>query len=212
MTALFMALSALGWFINLSQRPRVVKITAICSEVPGELEPSHGFGLLINDHVLFDSCTEAAASKFISKRHARPLVGVVGVPNNPHHAGGFALFGVPVVQPASDISLRVRGVEYRVFRDNRENILYTDGVAISPCGLFTIPFHRLSQRGVKARCIVGGLGGTAYNPYLLSRLTAELRLLGVRCIVALHTAPQLVKELERRFNVFRLGAGSTLEL
>jgi 7,8-dihydropterin-6-yl-methyl-4-(beta-D-ribofuranosyl)aminobenzene 5'-phosphate synthase len=190
----------------------VVKITAICSEVPGELEPSHGFGLLINDHVLFDSCTEAATSRFISKRHARPLVGVVGVPNNPHHVGGFTLFRAPVVRPTSDIALRIRGVEYRVFREGRENVLYVDGVVISPCGLYTIPYHKLSQRGVKARCVVGGLGGTAHNPYLLPRILAELRLLGVRCVVALHTAPQLVKELERRFNVFKLGSGSTLEL
>jgi len=190
----------------------VVKVTALCSEHSGELEPSHGFGVLINGEVLFDSCAEEAASRFAARRRVKPLVGVVGVPDNPHHVGGFALFKIPVIKPASDMALRVRGVEYQVFRESRENFLYVDGVVISPCGLFTIPYHKLSQRGIKARCVVGGLGGTAHNPYLLPRILAELRLLGVRCIVAIHTAPQLVKELEKRFNVYRLGAGSTLEL
>jgi len=75
-----------------------------------------------------------------------------------------------------------------------------------------VPYGEMSRRGVKARCFVGGLGGTAQSPYLLHRVVAELRLLGVRCVVPLHTAPQLVKELERRFNVYRLGAGLSLEL
>jgi len=189
----------------------VVKVTALCSEHPGELEPSHGFGMLVNGHLLFDSCAEEAASRFVARRQVQPVLGVVGVLNS-HHTGGFALFKIPVIQPTSDMILRVRGVEYRVFSESRENVLYVDGVVISPCGLFTIPYHKLSQRGVKARCVVGGLGGTAHNPYLLPRILAELRLLGVRCIVAIHTAPQLVKELEKRFNVYKLGAGSTLEL
>jgi 7,8-dihydropterin-6-yl-methyl-4-(beta-D-ribofuranosyl)aminobenzene 5'-phosphate synthase len=210
-STLFMAPSP-GWFINLNYRGGVVKITALCSEHPGELEPSHGFGVLVNGHVLFDGCAVDAASRFAARRQVKPLVGVVGVPDNPHHVGGFTIFRVPVVRPTSDVALRIRGVEYRVFRESRENVLYVDGVVISPCGLYTIPYHKLSQRGVKARCVVGGLGGTAHNPYLLPRILAELRLLGVRCVVALHTAPQLVKELEKRFNVYRLGAGSTLEL
>jgi 7,8-dihydropterin-6-yl-methyl-4-(beta-D-ribofuranosyl)aminobenzene 5'-phosphate synthase len=57
---------------------------------------------------------------------------------------------------------------------------------------------------VRARCIVGGLGGSAHNPYLLREIVAELRLLGVRCVVAVHNAPQFVRELERRFNVYRM--------
>jgi 7,8-dihydropterin-6-yl-methyl-4-(beta-D-ribofuranosyl)aminobenzene 5'-phosphate synthase len=85
-------------------------------------------------------------------------------------------------------------------------------VVVSPCGLFSVPYHKLSQRGVKARCFVGGLGGTSYSPYLLHRVAAELRLLGVRCVVAMHTAPQLAKELEKKFNVYRLGAGASLEV
>jgi hypothetical protein len=187
----------------------VVKITALCSEAPGRFEPSHGFGVLINGHVLFDSCDREAALRFTDK--IKPLIGVVGVPGNPHHVGGFALFNIPVVLPVSDMVLRVRGVEYQVFKEGRENVLYVDGVVISPCGLFTFPYHRLSQRGVKARCVVGGLGGSANNPYLSTRVMAELRLLGVRCIAVLHTAPQLVRELERKFNVYRVGAGATME-
>lgn len=190
----------------------MVKITALCSELPGPLEPSHGFGLLIDDALLFDSCSVEAAVQFVRRSSVRPRLGVVGVAGNEHHIGGFKVFNVPVVEPRFDMGISLGGRRYEVLHEGRENLLYTDGVVVSPCGLFAIPYHKLSQRGVKARCVVGGLGGSSYNPYLLHRVVAELKLLGVRCVVALHTAPQLVKELERRLNVYRLGAGSTIEV
>mgnify|MGYP001626198610 CR=1 FL=1 len=190
----------------------MVRITAVCSEHPGVLEPSHGFGVLINDAVLFDSCSRSAALQFAARLKAKPSIGVVGVADNEHHSGGFGLYKIPVVNPPLDVELVVRGVRYKVFKERGENILYVDGVVVSPCGLFSVPYHKLSQRGVKARCFVGGLGGTSYSPYLLHRVAAELRLLGVRCVVAMHTAPQLAKELEKKFNVYRLGAGASLEV
>lgn len=190
----------------------MVKITALCSEFPGFLEPSHGFGVLINDNVLFDSCSREAAFRFLLKYQVRPIVGIVGVPSNPHHTGGFELFNIPIIQPSRDLMLKIRGVGYKIYNGGRENVLHINDVIITPCGLYTIPYHKLSQRGLKVRCIVGGLGGSAKNPYLLHRIVAELRLLGVRCIVALHTAPQLLKELERKFNLYKVGAGSTIEV
>ncbi|MEM1598583.1 MAG: hypothetical protein QW598_03040 [Pyrobaculum sp.] len=189
----------------------MVKVTAACSEYPGLLEPSHGFGLLIDDVLMFDACSESAMAAFIRRFNPSPLVGVVGL-DNEHHVGGFKLMKIPVVYPPADLELRIRGRTYVVVKERGESLILTDGVVFSPCGLFTIAHHALSRRGVKARCFVGGLGGTAQSPYLLHRVAAELRLMGVRCVVALHTAPQLVKELERRFNVYKLGAGSTLEV
>ncbi|ACB39657.1 hypothetical protein [Pyrobaculum neutrophilum] len=190
----------------------MVKIAAVCSDFPGSLEPSHGFGLLINDVLLFDSCSREAASAFLSRYPSRPLLGVAGVPGSSHHAGGFDLFNVPVVKPSGDLRLRVRGVEYSLFWERWESVLYVDNVLITPCGLYTLPNHKLSRRGLKARCVVGGLGGTAINPYVQHRVVAELRLLGARCLVVTHTAPQFVKELERKFNVFKIGAGSVVEI
>jgi len=190
----------------------VVKITAVCSESPGAVEPSHGFGVLIDDAVLFDSCSREAMAAFLKASVARPVLGVVGVPDSPHHVGGFELLRVPLVNPPHDLELRVRGRRYLLFKGRRENFMVVDGVVVSPCGLSTVPYGEISRRGIKARCFVGGLGGTAQSPYLLHRVVAELRLLGVRCVVPLHTAPQLVKELERRFNVYKLGAGLSLEL
>ncbi|MFN3804383.1 MAG: hypothetical protein ACK4SY_04955 [Pyrobaculum sp.] len=188
----------------------MVKITAICSENPGEVEPSHGFGVLVDGLLLFDSCSREGMALFLSKREIKPLVGVVGLPDNPHHVGGFSFFKIPVINPTGDLVLKIRGERYVVLKE-RENVLVARDVAILPCGLHTLPYHRLSRRGVKARCVVGGLGGTAHSPYLLHRVVAELRLLGVRCIAPIHTAPQFVKELERRFNVYRLSAGATAE-
>lgn len=189
-----------------------MKITAICSEYPGVLEPSHGFGVVINENLLFDSCTKEAADSFKTTSKIRPKVGVVGVPRNPHHIGGFEVFNIPLVEPKYDVDIVVGGHRYRILAMGRENVVLANDVVISPCGLFTIPYGKLSQRGVKARCIVGALGGTAHNPYLIYRVVGELKSLGVRCIVAIHTAPQLVKELEKKFNIYRVGAGSTLDL
>lgn len=189
-----------------------MRITAVCSDYPGVLEPSHGFGVIINDHLLFDSCTKEAAQQFLARFKTVPTVGVVGLPENPHHVGGFEVFKVAVVMPTQDMEIIVRGVRYKILNMGRENFIQLGDVVFSPCGLFTIPYGKLSSRGVKARCIVGALGGTAQNPYLYYRVVGELKNLGVRCIVALHTAPQFVKELERRFNVYRIGAGSTLEI
>ncbi|RFA96870.1 hypothetical protein [Pyrobaculum aerophilum] len=190
----------------------MVKITAVCSEFPGATEPSHGFGVIVDDVLLFDSCSKEAAVQFVAKASVRPLIGIEGVPGNEHHAGGFGVFKVPVISPPNDMAFILRGKRYIVFKERGENLLYIDGVVISPCGLYSIPYHKLSRRGVKARCLVGGLGGTSYNPYVVHRINAELRLLGVKCVVALHTAPQLVKDLEKKFNVYRIGAGASIEI
>lgn len=138
-------------------------------------------------------------------------VGIVGLAGNPHHVGGFQLLKTPVITPVHDLEVKVGGKTYRVLNFGRENVIVVDDVVISPCGLYTIPFSRLSGRGVKAKCLVGGLGGSSHSPYLFRRAVAELRLIGVRCLVALHTAPQIERELERRFNVYRLPAGFTIE-
>ncbi len=188
----------------------MVRVLTVCSEHPGSVEPSHGFGMLINDHLLFDSCSREGMSLFLSKREIKPLLGVVGF-DNPHHVGGFTHFDIPVVKPAVDMELKIRGETYKILA-GRENVLITGDVVISPCGLFTFPYHRLSRRGVKARCVVGALGGTAHSPYVVHRVVAELKLLGVRCVAVTHTAPQFVRELERRFNVYRLRAGEETQL
>ncbi|MFN7105893.1 MAG: hypothetical protein ACK4M3_04855, partial [Pyrobaculum sp.] len=149
----------------------MVKITVICSENPGEIEPSHGFGVLVDGLLLFDSCSKEGMSLFLSKREIRPLLGVVGLQDNSHHVGGFSILKIPVINPSGDVVLKIRGERYVVLKE-RENVLVARDVVIIPCGLHTLPYHKLSRRGVKARCVVGGLGGTAYNPYLFHRIVA----------------------------------------
>ncbi|MEL9991100.1 MAG: hypothetical protein QXP98_09110 [Thermoproteus sp.] len=189
-----------------------MKLTAICSDFGGKLPPSHGFGVLLESGLLFDSCSEEAARAFIKAFEASPRLGISAV-DNPHHSGGFAVFKVPVIRWQEGIlEFRLGGVVHRVIGFGREAMLVVGRTVVSPCGLFTIPFGKLSSLGLKADCFVGGLGGSTASPYALSRVLGELRALGVRCVAPLHTPQGMIKEVERRFNVYRLGAGSEIEI
>lgn len=187
-----------------------MRITAICGDRPGPLPPSHGFGLLIEGTIAFDACTREAMGTFLARSADRPRLGVVGL-ENPHHTGGFSLLDIPVLRPAADVEVRYRGISMRILH-GRENVAVVGDVVIVPCGVYTMPYRLLSSRGLKARCLVGALGGTAQSPYALHRVLGELRELGVRCLVPLHTPPGMLREAERRFNVLHLASGGTVEI
>jgi hypothetical protein len=189
-----------------------VKLTAVCSDYEGRLPPSHGFGVLLDSGVLFDSCAEDAARLFLEALRPSPVLGISAL-DNPHHAGGFSVFGVPVIRWSRGVlDVKVGGVLHRVIGFGRESVLVVGRTVISPCGLFTVPFGRLSAMHLRANCFVGGLGVSTASPYATSRALGELRALGVRCVAPLHSPPGVARELERRFNVYRLGAGSELEI
>ncbi|MGC9169978.1 MAG: hypothetical protein ACP5HD_04460 [Thermoproteus sp.] len=189
-----------------------MKVYAICSDFEGKLPPSHGFGVFLDSGVVFDSCTEDVARRFLEEAPRPPILGISAV-DNLHHSGGFSAFNVPVIRWAEGVlDLRIGGTLHRVIGFGREAVLIVGRTVISPCGLFTIPFGKLSRMGLRADCFVGGLGGSTASPYAVSRVLGELRALGVRCVAPLHSPPGIVREVERRFNVYRLGAGSALEI
>lgn len=157
-----------------------------------------------------DACSREAMERFLSASAARPRLGIVGL-ENPHHIGGFSLLDIPVLRPAADVELRYRGLHVRVLH-GRENVALVGDVLIVPCGMYTMPYRALSARGIKARCLVGALGGTAHSPYVLHRVLGELRELGIRCIAPLHTPPGMLREAERRFNVIPLASGATVDI
>ncbi|MFB6490827.1 MAG: hypothetical protein TU35_006240 [Thermoproteus sp. AZ2] len=192
----------------------MAKITFICGEVSRHpaLSPSHGFGVVINDVLAFDACSREAAEEFVKAFGIRPILGLASM-NNPHHIGGFSAFGAPVVLWTDGVlALRIRGVVYRALGLGREAVLLVGRTVVSPCGMYTVPFGALSAAGVKADCFVGGLGGSTASPYSVARIMGELKAIGVRCVAPIHTAPGIIKELERKFNVYRPGAGSTMEV
>lgn len=188
-----------------------MKIIPICSDTGGRLSPSHGFGVLVGE-VAFDACTEAAARSFLERIGVRPTLGIAGL-DNPHHSGGFSVFKVPVIKWKTGIlDIRLRGILFRLYGFGRETIIQIGRTVISPCGIFTVPFGKLSATDIKAVCFVGGLGGSTASPYAVARILGELRALGVRCIIPLHTPPNIIRELEPKFNVYRLGAGQEFEI
>ncbi|WP_226951990.1 hypothetical protein [Pyrobaculum calidifontis] len=152
----------------------MVKITAVCSESPGAVEPSHGFGVLIDDAVLFDSCSREAMDAFLKASGARPVVGVVGMPDSPHHVGGFELLRVPLVNPPHDLELRVRGRRYLLFKGRRENFMVVDGVVVSPCGLSTVPYGEMSRRGSRRGASWEGLVALRRAPTSYTELWPSL--------------------------------------
>lgn len=189
-----------------------MKLWAVCSDVEGPLPPSHGFGVLLETGLLFDSCDRDSADRFSRISPLRPVLGVSAV-DNPHHFGGFDVFKVPVVKWREGLlSLKLGGVVHKLIGFNREAVLLVGRTLISACGIYTMPFGKLSALHLKADCFVGGLGGSAASPYSLSRIIGELKALGVRCVVPLHTPQGIIKELERRFNVYVLHAGSSVEI
>lgn len=192
----------------------MAKITFICGEVSRHpaLSPSHGFGVIVNDALAFDACSREAAEEFVKAFDIRPILGLASM-DNPHHVGGFSAFSAPVIRLSRGaLVLRVRGVVYKALALSREAVLLVGRTVISPCGMYTVPFGALSAAGVRADCFVGGLGGSTASPYSVARIMGELRAIGVRCIAPIHTAPGIVKELERKFNVYRPGAGYTMEV
>lgn len=191
----------------------MVKLVAMCGEESRHprLSPSHGFGLLIDGRLLFDACSRAAAEEFAKVFSPRPTLGIASM-DNPHHVEGFSAFGVPIIRwRRGELAIRLGGVEYRILGLGREAVLLVRRTIISPCGMYTMPFGKLSSLGIKADCFVGGLGGSTASPYTAARILGELRALGVRCIAPLHSAPGIIKEAEKKFNVYRLGAGSEFE-
>lgn len=189
-----------------------MKLWAVCSDIEGSLPPSHGFGVLLESGLLFDSCDRESAKMFSDKAPLRPILGVSAV-DNPHHLGGFDVFKVPVVRwREGHLALTLSGVKHRIFGFGREAVLVVGRTIISACGIYTMPFGKLSSLHLKAECFVGGLGGSAISPYSVSRIISELRALGVRCVIPLHSPQGIIKELERRFNVYALHAGSSMEI
>lgn len=189
-----------------------MKIWAVCSDVEGRLPPSHGFGVLLESGLLFDSCDRESAERFSKISPIRPVLGVSAV-DNQHHNGGFEAFEVPVIRWRDrELVLKLGGVVHKIVGFGRESLLLVGRTVVSPCGLFTIPFGALSSMRIKADCFVGGLGGSTASPYAVSRIIGELRALGVRCVVPLHSPRGIVRELERRFNVYTLAAGLEIEI
>jgi len=192
----------------------VVSITAICGEISRrrDLEPSHGFGLIVDGDLAIDSCSREAAEEFFKHWSKTPKLGISAV-ENPHHSGGFEILDIPLISWRNGIlKLKYKKLNITIFGFNNESIVLINRILISPCGINIIPLGKLSNLGIKAEWFIGNLGGSTASPYSVSQILGELKALGVKYVVPLHNPPEIVRVVERKFRVVKIGVGDELEI
>ena len=156
--------------------------------------------MMIND-VLVDACDEPGRLRE-ALRGARPRLTIV-LGKSPHHVGGLAAAPRPVLAPRHVLRLSVSGMDAIVLPGPAEAALVVPGrLMVAPCGVsLWVLAEAAVELGLRARCYVGGIAASTLSEYSVRTAVSALARLGVRIVVPVHTPPEIVDALARRFQV-----------
>ena len=158
------------------------------------------FAVLV-DSILVDAC-DSPESLIKGLTGSAPRLTII-LSRSQHHVGGVSAAPRPVLMPREVSVLRVSGTEIVLIPGPAESALIVpNSLVVIPCGvsLWAIA-ERIKSLGFRARCFVGGVAASILSEYSIRSAVAALTSLGIRTVVPIHTPPEVVKILERRFAV-----------
>jgi len=158
------------------------------------------FALLV-DSILVDTC-DSAESLSRGLGDSRPKLTLL-LGRSPHHVGGSSAAPKPVLRPMETTVFEVSGTEMIVVPGPAESALIIPGtLLVVPCGVsLPVIADKIRAMGLRARCFVGGIAASTLSEFSIRSVIAALTMLGIRTVVPIHTPPEVVKVLERRFAV-----------